>query len=225
MARTVTLADLRTRSLIRAGFPSNTAKIDTSTGGWLDDEINNSATALWDKVLLAWGEDYSGTSANVVTVAGTETVALPATFHRLLGVDWYTGGQYREMRPFQWADRNEYQGLSWSDGARPRYMLQGANLLLRPVPTSVETLRVWYVPTLTTVDASHALEGVHGWDEFVVLDVAIKCREACRMDAATLLVDRVRVEDRITAMAPRRDIREPGKVTRRRHRAWARRYL
>lgn len=225
MARTVTLADLRSRTLIRAGFPINTQKIDTSAGGWLDDELNQSAAAFWDKILLAWGDDYGSERDTLTTTAGVDTVNLPSDFYRLIGLDWYTGGVYRDMLPFAWADRNRFQNLAWSDGAYPRYMLSGNRLLLVPTPTSVETLRITYVPTLTTIDSTHTLDGVHGWDEYVVLDAAVKCRESCRMEPGTLLSDRAACEARIIAMAPRRDIRETPKLVRRRGRAWMRRYL
>lgn len=224
MARTVSLADLRSRSLIRAGLPTNTLKIDTSTGGWLDDEINNSATALYDKILLAWGEDYFGTRSTLLTVAGVDTVNAPTDFYRLLGLDWLSGSEYITLGPIDWSRRNDYQATTWGLSLRPRYLLSANRIILAPTPSSVETLRIHYVPTITTVDSTHPLEGVHGWDEFVVLDVAIKCREACRMDPGTMMVDRDRCEARIVAMAPRRDMREVPKLSRRRVRTWAWRY-
>jgi len=225
MSRTVTLADLVSRTLTRAGLPAYTQKIDTTTGGWLEAEINQSATGLYDKILLAWGEDYFGTSNALTTGIGKWNNNAPSDFYRILGLDWVqSSGALVTLQPLDWSKRAEYTNQTWS-ARTPVYHLQRDIIYWYPTPTSVESVTLNYVPTLATLDGSTDLEGINGWDEFVVLDAAIKCRESCRMDTTTLMADRDRAEARIIAMAPRRDIRATAKVSRRRSRAWAVRYL
>jgi hypothetical protein len=62
--------------------------------------------------------------------------------------------------------------------------------------------------------------GVHGWDEWIVTRVAIKCLQKDEVDASHLERDLGRLTERIKTMAPRRNIHRKQSVRRTHEARW-----
>lgn len=200
MALNVTLASLKAQVRSRA---------DQQNSNFIDDAeltamINSSAAALYDKLVRA-AADYYTASSVISIVAGTATYALPSNFYKLLGIDYDINGQTRTMSHFNFKERNMYKYVGW----RPeiaRYRVFGSNILFTPQEPPVPTVTLWYVPRITpmAVDAD-VLDGVNGWEEFVVLDAAIKCMVKEESDPSALMKQLEDQNTRILDMSKDRD--------------------
>jgi len=224
MTRPVTLAALRDGARLRADMESSSFVTDAEVEGY----VQASATWLYDLILSAWGERYFFFQDDVTTTVGKSYANLPDDFYRLLKVGWVSGTATDPIRlePYQddeeWSDYWGVTGGVWSRNSPPRYQLRGNRLYLDPDPTSVETLTVQYVPIMPEIDDTGpppvAFEGVNGWDEFIIIDVAIKLRIKEESDVRDLQTERQLQMQRIEQMAPRRDVGRTHKVQRRRAR-------
>lgn len=176
----------------------------------LNSFINSSANELWD-LLVSTVDDYGLTSTNLSIVAGTDTYSLPAAFYKLRGVDVVVdaSGNAVTLKPFNFAERNNFAFTpTWNlvGLAYLRYHIQGNSLRFIPIPNTVQTVRVWYIPVLTQMSAdSDTLDGVNGFEEYVVVDAARKMRIKEESDTSALDMEKAALKQRIEAMAASRD--------------------
>lgn len=186
MARNTTLKTLRLRirelGEIRESYVTNIA---------LDREIESSRLELVDKLVSSGSNDYEYSTANANITSGTNTVALPSDFYKLLGVDVLrSDGSYSNLQRYNWGERNRYNSNSLAAVSREfiRYRINGSSIHLAPTPQYTETngLLIHYVPVPTSVlysngvaqtDAQAAntnIDGIFGWEDWIVYDCLIK---------------------------------------------------
>lgn len=203
---TVTLAQLRTNARNRADMANSQFASDSE----LNSLINSSANELWD-LLVSTVEDYGLTSSTISVVAGTDTYSLPSNFYKLRGVDLVVDGNGNAvtLKPFNFAERNAYLftptwnvvGLSYL-----RYHVVGNSIRFVPVPNQAQTVKLWYIPVLTQMSADgDTLDGVNGFEEYVVVDAARKLRVKEESDTTQLDMEKAALIARIQAMAADRD--------------------
>jgi hypothetical protein len=99
-------------------------------------------------------------------------------------------------------ERNKYSfpGLQSAYGLRGRlkYRIHGNYLWLKPLPISGQVIRLWYVPRyMQLVNTTDVLDGFSGWEEYVVIDAAIKCLQKEESDVSVLLVQKAAFEKRL----------------------------
>jgi hypothetical protein len=84
---------------------------------------------------------------------------------------------------------------------------------MNPLPQANQTIRVWYVPEMTTlaVDADE-VKGVSGWTEYIIIDAAIKCMQKEESDVSVLMAQKAAMLKRIDGAAANRDAGEPQTV-------------
>lgn len=110
-------------------------------------------------------------STTTVTADGSSTYALPADFYALLtvhrvedGVGYMLGRHDHRTRP-----RTDLGSVAHT------YRIIGARIALNPVPDDASEYEVRYIPIPGTLSAdADELDGVLGWEEYVVLYVAAK---------------------------------------------------
>lgn len=192
------------------------ADIESATLRFPDAELlvyaNASAQELYD-LLIASGSDFnlkSGTPFN--TASGTDLYALATDFYQLRGLDVAVGGPAPlSLKRFTFEERNV--DASRTPGWPTAYRLSGAYVRLWPIPQGVYAVTPWYYPVLTlmTVDAS-TIDFIHGWEEYVVVDAAMKCLRKDDRDVSVLMAQKVAIRDRIIGMAANRDAAAPERV-------------
>lgn len=207
---TVTLATLRSRVRERADLVNSNFVTDTSTS--LDAFINASLDELYDVLATKFSNPYFVASTALTTVAGTSSYALPSDFYKLLGVDLPFNGTSTPLKEFNFADRGRYQ-LASSVGQLPSYRLEGSNLRLYPVPASVLAGTLWYVPTRPQLSLStDSVAYPNGWEEYAVIDAAIKCMAKEETDPSALFAAKAAILQRIAEAAENRNQAEPEKA-------------
>lgn len=234
-----TLGAVRTQAKYRADMVRSEF---VTNAEWLT-YINDSYRELYGLLLQKYGNDYfvagtpdnwyqfttSGSTASYVLPDGSSTYKLldgtttaPA-FLKLLGVDVKHGSDWHALLPFNFVDRNQRQNGQASNLNRPRYRITGARLWFAPTPQGSLTVRIFYIPRLTELSADDdVLDGVNGWEEYVIIDAAIKAMQKEESDVSVLFAQKGAIIKRLDAEAENRDAGSPATVSEtRRDGAWA----
>lgn len=186
MARNVTLYTLRERirelGEIREAYVTNLA---------LDREIESSRLELFDKLVSSASDDYFESTQNVSVTSGTNEYALPSDYYKTIAVDvMRTDGSYVNIERYNKGERNKYSINTISTVHREcsMYRIRGDNLTIIPTPNWTETNGIMhlYVAAPATIlyangaakDETNAkttnIDGVSGWDDWIVFDCLIK---------------------------------------------------
>jgi len=207
----VTLLELRTRARQRADMVNSGFVSDSE----LNVYINASYAELYDLLVSKHGEDYFVDSFNITTTNNVETYSLPSDFYKLLGVDLQldTSSNWVSLKRFEFAERNIPQIWDIKFVDFIRYRVFGSSLKLSPVPQSHQNIRVWYIPLPSKlVKDNDTFDGIDGWEEYVVIDVAIKMLTKEESDTSQLLGEKMAMKLRIEQMAEARDEGQPARV-------------
>ncbi len=211
MARTRTLVQLRAEVRERADIENDPHVSDSEVTRF----INQSIAALHDQVTLACQDDYT-TSQAISTVNGTEAYALAAAFYKLVSVEVTINGRTRQIGKWTFEERARYLNVTtWGLVSQPvAYRLVGSDSIrFMPIPDGVYSVTVWYIPAATqlALDAD-TYDGRDGWEEWVVLDAAIKAKTKSEEDVRDLTNERDRVWLRIEKSFPTKDQARPDKI-------------
>lgn len=192
-----TLLQLRTRAQSES---DNINQLFVSNSEWLD-YINASAQEWYGQIVQAFGNDYftqSPSSGYTFTTDGiNDHFALPSDFFKLLGVDLQVSSpsMWVSLKPFNFADRNK---------------LAVTNSL---IPQAGQTLRLFYVPRFTPLSAdTDALDGVNGWEEYIVIDAAMKALAKEESDVSVLMARKQAMIARMDAEVANRDAGSPATI-------------
>lgn len=184
MARNKTTGQLITRirelGEIRATYTTNAAIVD---------EIDQSRLELIEKLVSASASDYFEDEQLIDVVSGTSSYALPTgtpgeEYFQTLGVDIkLDNGDYAAIERYSFQDRNVYDSTftSYIKPFRENYMyrIRGDNLVISPTPDYAETsgIRHIYVSTPAPLDntvTNENVDGIHGWEDYIVYDCLVK---------------------------------------------------
>lgn len=218
--RTRTLAQLITDVEARADLGTLTTDsfITTAT---MTRWLNQSARRLASMMIESLGEDFFVASQSISVVAGTASYAVPAGYYKTRSMRASIAGTDYPIRKGSIDGFGVDNSTSWND-RRPVYRIQGNNVVFAPTPTSSYTVTHSYVPTLITydsdttaesdlVDTDDYVDGVNGWEEWIVLDCCIKAASAQEMDSSAWRGERDEIEADIRASAQTRS-GEPDRV-------------
>lgn len=215
MARSVTLATLRSRARTEADMVVSQFVSDTELNGF----INDSLSEVYD-LILAQDPDYylNPTPCEFTITSASDAYPLPDDFYKLRGVDTQLsaiGNQWVTLEPFEFKQRNLYNWapVDWNilGVANVKYHLLGpssgsSQIKFIPNPISSQVIRLWYVPACPVLASdSDTFDGVNGWDEYAVVDAAIKCLQKEESDTSLMMARKAQLEQRITEMATGRD--------------------
>jgi len=225
MARGVTLATLRTRVQRAADIEGASARFPDSE---LNDYINESLAELYDLIRGAYGQDYYRKTSTFTTSGTQVAYSLPSDFLDLISVDVPLGGNLvLTARPYMESERNLYKFFpfgAWTLNQPIWYRLTGATdstgttaqtISFIPAPTGTYTVNVNYVPTPTLLTGdSSTFDGVAGWEEYAVIDAAMKClRKNQEFEAIGVLTgQKAAIQARIEKMAAEHDAGQADRV-------------
>lgn len=191
MARSFTLAQLATKVRQRADIENSTFVSDTELYGY----ISASYAVLYERLVLS-GLAYFESTETVSAVAGTSSYALHATHMSTVGVDYQrASGKFEPVRRLMPRERDYFPEPSPVAAA---YRIVGTNLVLYPTPSIAATYRHIYIPAPADLtSAATSVDGVSGWEEFIVNDAARKCLLKEESDTSALEREIARDLDRI----------------------------
>jgi hypothetical protein len=220
-----TLEQLRDLSKQRADLENSTFITDSEWNNYVNDSLKE----LYDLIIQKYGDDYFVNNVTITTDGSSYLYPLPngtlyssaPSFYKFLGLDLALSNNQQDswvtIRPFSFQDRNKYavpNFQSFYGVTNLRYRLQGNNLWLTPIPMSGQTMRLWYVPRCTTLTSdSDTTDCYGGWDEYVVIDAAIKAMIKQELDISALMAQKSAMIQRIESVAENRDAGNPACVT------------
>lgn len=185
--------------------------------------INLSIKELFDILVQVYGDEYYVAAPYRFTTDGRVPALypLPQNIYKLLGVDLginQNDNSYATMRKFMFQNRNKYIYANTPVGyygyLNLQYRMLGDNIELIPNPASGQTIQLWYVPKPRTLLAdSDIVDCISGWEEYILIDAAIKALEKEESDVSVLLAQKEALRIRITAASSNRDAGMPEVVT------------
>lgn len=208
-----TFADIRDQARQRADMV-NDGNIDEDE---LKSYVNASYAELWDLLANSFADTYYMAVPYFVTTDGTnDQYPYPPDFFKLRGIDLQlanTPNAYITLRRSTFKERNVYAIPIYraAFGAISfRYMDMGSHFRLTPQPTSGRVLRLWYVPRVTKlVNDGDVVDGINGWEDYIVVDAAIKMLMKQESDASGFKVLKDDLKKRIMDSASHRDVGTP----------------
>ncbi len=94
-----------------------------------------------------------------------------------------------------------------------RYRLRRNKLSFVPKDKAPGNYQLWYIPRATElVNDSDSFDGINGWEEYIIVDVAIKVLQKEESDVTVFALQKGELTKRIEAMAER-DNGSPEKIT------------
>lgn len=211
---TTTLADLRLAARQRADMVNSKFVDDTTE---LTQWVNESYRELYD-LLVGRYADYYVQLSDTFTITDN-TYPLPADHYKLLGVDVSCGGEWHELKPFMFNERNirtnGVRALALGVIERLRYRILGGNLHITPADIAPGDYRIWYVPNVSRLTANgDAIDSeAERWAEYIAVDCAIKCLAKEESDVSVLVMQKQALEKRIKEMATNRDAGSPQRIS------------
>ena len=221
---TLTLANLITAVRRRADMVGSTFVSDAE----IVDYINVAMAELHD-ILVTKFEDYYVKDSSESPKSGDYNLpadnpgTLPTDFYKALGVDLTVGGVTYRLKPYSFQERTTYNspGIIAATITNTMYHIQGDKIKFIPDPTVSGTAKLHYVPEAARFDASStsatirsiAPQVASGYDEYVVIDAAIKCLQKEESDVQVLLVQKQQQIQRIEQAAGKRDAGESYAIT------------
>lgn len=231
MARTRTLAQLWSSAQLMADMPNTT--FATAAEGY--ERINYSIARLYGKLVNSAGADFFRESRTLSTAANTSYTDIGATgsslntlsgsFLRLLSLEVTLGEYPQTIHELpDWELRHAFanysgwtgrEGTKWGKAA-PYYTLEyaanGARIHWWPTPTAIHTVTAWVIPTAPVlVQTSDTFDGINGFEDWVIHDVAIYLKQREESDPSVLMAERSEIEADMTKMITRKHS-SPGRV-------------
>lgn len=193
-----TLAQLRTLARQESDNVGQSFVSDAEFNRYIQGSYNE----LYALIVESYGDEYyvqTPSAGYTFTTDGTNSrFALPSAFFKLRGVDLQvqTSGQWVTLRPFRMSERNRY------------------SMFANSVPQSGQTVRILYtpLPTLPTAD-SDTIDGVNGWEEYVIIDAALKALAKEEADVSAMMARKAAMIRRLEGETANRDSGSAGRIS------------
>ncbi len=189
MAGAIALSAIRTR--IRQRTDNEHTGSSFVTDSELTGLVNVSYSELYGELVRAGL--HMSESVQTVTATGASTYALNSDLFAVIGVFRVDGTHRSRLVRHSVRHRPDTS----VKGPASSYRVIGTTVTFHPLPVS-GTYEVVYVPVPGTLSAdADTVEGILGWEEYLVLDVSIKVLDKEETDARHLRAERERLLARI----------------------------
>jgi hypothetical protein len=192
--------------------------------------VSQSYKAMYDKIVTAYGDDYFvQTPYTYTTGQNQQLYPLPSDFYKLMLCEVALNPQdpnsYVTLKQFNFIQKNLYNypnQYTMYGITNLRYRLNGSNLMIVPQTQGGQTLRIWYVPRPSQlINLTDTLDGVSGWEEYIVADVCIKMLAKEESDVSIFIAQLAQMEKRLDELAKNRNLGEPQTVSDSKYRNFA----
>lgn len=217
MPRTTTLATLRTRCKERADMENSTFISDAEWNRY----ISASYAELYDLLIKAQPDFYR--AEQTITGDGTTSdfaVATSPQYYGTIRVDYQEStGNYWALKYASGNEANYFDYINSQGPAEVYHFVYNTStpstpmIRLIPTPGNNETYRhVYTVAPADLTDDADIVDGVSGWEEYIVIDAAIKALTKEESPTGGLERQLERMRQRLKEMAENRQIGDAGHV-------------
>lgn len=224
MPSTTTLGTMLTQATRRANIENFVAESGTLiTFPEMRDYCNEVSSEFHDLLVEARGQEFFRKAFTLSTSPNIGEYSLPSDFYELISVDFYIApNQVMSGRPYMEGQRNRFRWYpGWYYNMPVYYRLLGTpqskaaalqpmRINFIPQPASVNTIVLNYIPcfkpwaTDGTEDGLQ-LDGVNGWESFIVWGVTAICLEKMEQNSEFALNRQAQIRQRIMDLAVDRD--------------------
>ena len=210
MANRTTRGELKARARRVADMVNS----DFISDDELNDWINLGVSELHD-LLVGSFEDWFEQQATISIVSGTDAYDLPSDFYKAKGVDFDFSGSTYTVPRYMPNQRNVFKsGPAVGLLGVAAYRIIDDQIRFIPVPSGSGPATLRYVqhstPLLTDDQRVHA-RIPQGWEEYIVLEAAIRMLLKEESETGPAQLHKDRLEARIRTLAER-DVGEPWRV-------------
>jgi hypothetical protein len=182
--------------------------------GELLNYINEAYFTWYDTMVEAYEDYYLPAEPVVFNLPnGTDGLFdLPADFYKLAGLDRSISSgntdRFYPMKKTPWRGRtNTENTFRYALTANVTYRIFKSKIQMTPRDSANGTYQLWYIPTVTPlVDDSDVVETFNGFENLLIVDVAIKMLLKEESDPSFLMLERDRLTDQLNLMKIDRDI-------------------
>lgn len=190
--------------------------------------LSNSYKELYDILIQKFGDDYFlanpysyTTTGQIDSVTQQSTYPLPDDFYKLMRVEvalnpsdpnsWVTLREFQAIQANLWNYPNVYTFYGITN---LRYRLWGTNLVIVPIPSADQTIRILYSPRPNQlINDTDTVDAISGWEEYIVVDACIKALVKEESDPSVFLLQKQALLKRIEEAAENRNVGEPETVS------------
>ena len=214
----VTLLSLRTE--LRNRIDRKNSKFFTNPE--LNEYLSKSYKELYDILIQKFGDDYYVADPYEFTTNGADSFYdVPEDFYKGLGVDAsYNGGAgngWITLRQFMFQERNAYTMPNYQAFygiTNLRYRFYNNAIWFTPQPIAGQLCRLFYIPRPNDLsDDADTVDGVSGWEEYIICDAAIKCMVKEESDPSDFAAQKLALLQRIESAAENRNAGQPQTVS------------
>lgn len=215
----VQLDELRDR-IREAGDAEGTSGAARFSDAEVNSRINVSIKHWWDRVVLAEPHRYQ--AVDTITANGSASYAFPSDYYSTLALEYVDGDNRIEIPQISFHDRNRF-GHAATSGHAMGFILTTA-IEMVPPPSSGSYRHIYVTEATVLTNDTDTLEGIHGWEEWIVQDVAAYFARKDGADAVPFVAEREAIAEHIDRAAQRRRHGRGGTIadTRLRKRWWSR---
>lgn len=214
--RLFTLAQLRDKVRQRADMEDD--------GNFIPDDelnayINESVSELYDIILETEQSTVFVKNSPILTQVGTYAYELPSDFYKLTSAHYLVGGDYFPAYP---ADARAYAELTTNPPheREPRYYVRaepgtGQKYIYVFPEVNEAVFAITYIPYAPYLELdADKFDGFNGWEEYVIVDSAVKCLSKEESDTSVLELRRQQLVERIRSQAGYMDTGYPKTIRR-----------
>lgn len=215
MARTVSLLEMREDVVEQCDLPTPSASTFITTSR-LNRWIAQSTRRFIGMLLSCLGDRYFEAPHDFDTEVGTAQYDLPDDFYQLFSVAVLWDGNMMPIHPATADELGYGEGDYVRHDTVPGYRVLGSKIEMVPVPERVYSVRLRYAPTKIAfndigvpiadlTDDSHYIDGINGWEEWIVQDTCVKAKAKSDEDPSLFMAMKAEIEADIKAYASKRD--------------------
>lgn len=180
MSRNVTLLQLRTDIYAQADLAGHTTRHSSTL---LNRFINQSIQRFRERLSSSGSDRYLVSVTKTLGVGATS----PYPFYsldlssespsvvRVYAIDLTVNGESKSLTHVPFQERTKWGSATRSSEPQAWANYQTAKVAIMPAPDTAYTAVVWYLPVLADLSGdSDTFDGVSGWEDYIVWDVA--CR-------------------------------------------------
>lgn len=187
----VTLATLKNRIKQRANLEHSGSEFVRDSE--LNQLINTSYEELYG-TLVRGGLHVDESTSTITSTGATTPYLIAADLFAVLNVYRVENGQRIRLPRHDLRHRPSTTNLGYAQS----YRVVGARIQFSPWPSSGQTYEVTYVPIPGALEEdTDIVDGVLGWEEYLVIDVALKLAIKEETDTRVLEAERARMLARI----------------------------
>jgi len=173
--------------------------------------VRRSVAKLRSVLIAERGPEMFAATSTYSTSAGKKAYPLPSTHEATLRVTLSepSGAEY-DLRTHEVGEATEIEQWSRGDAVR-YYRIANSTIEITPTPTAAGTVTHYYTTTTDTSATSYDLL-VDGWDEWVMLDVAVRLLQIQGLPHTWLRDDRDQLTEQLKRQAQDRVVEDAVRI-------------